>query len=68
LNAGADEDDFHVVSRGRKEVDEEEASKPKGKIKRLVGGKIIVRVDDEPPKPVAPKPPPPAAKVKTVVF
>jgi zinc finger CCHC domain-containing protein 9 len=70
-NAGADEDDFHVVSRGRKEVNEEEGvKKPRGKIKKLVGGKIIVRVDDEPPKPVARKPPPPApvAKVKTVVF
>jgi len=69
-DAGADEDDFHVVSRGRREVDiEEEASKPKGKIKRLVGGKFIVRVDDEPVNKTTPiKQPPPTTKVKTVVF
>lgn len=65
-NAGADEDDFHVVARGRKE--DEPVSKSKGKIKRLVGGKIIIRVDDEPSKAVTPKPTPPVAKVKTVVF
>jgi len=69
MDAGADEDDFHVVSRGRKEVNEEgKAKKSKSKIKKLVGGKIIIRVDDEPAKPVARKPPPPKAKVKTVAF
>jgi zinc finger CCHC domain-containing protein 9 len=68
-DAGADEDDFHVISRGQREVDdEEEANKPKGKIKRLVGGKFIVRVDDEPVKKAPPKKPPPMTKVKTVVF
>jgi zinc finger CCHC domain-containing protein 9 len=68
-DAGADEDDFHVVSRRKKEVDAEEGAeaKPKGKIKRLVGGKIIIRVEDEPPKP-KPVAKPAAPEVKTVYF
>lgn len=68
-SAGADEDDFHVVSRSRKEVNDEEKSKSKGKVKRLVGGKFVVRVDDDSEKPKVKKPrPPPAAKVRTVKF